>query len=232
MPQRNASLLVGPIKRVIRKNGQFICGICQDEYPQLNHAMDCLHECWNHFQTLVPVVMRRSYVRWMYRCRYCARDYGSFGEATSCSSQCRTGLSQNFDKEWSLFDYTPPQRKKFVPKARPKMAFLAATRPSTQSGASEAREKEITEPDESGPQSNEPIGPIHADATPLGELSTPALAPSTEDSQKSEDKEPKQKKEKDHGFYRDGARYVCDICNAKYFTKEDVMTCFKGHNKT
>ena len=32
-----------------------------------------------------------------------------------------------------------------------------------------------------------------------------------------------------NAFYRDGARYVCKVCNEKYFTKGEVMTCFNGH---
>lgn len=30
-------------------------------------------------------------------------------------------------------------------------------------------------------------------------------------------------------FYRDGAKYVCRNCDKKYFTRDEVVTCFKGH---
>jgi hypothetical protein len=30
-------------------------------------------------------------------------------------------------------------------------------------------------------------------------------------------------------FFRDGAKYVCRICNKKYFTKSDVIQCFDSH---
>lgn len=30
-------------------------------------------------------------------------------------------------------------------------------------------------------------------------------------------------------FYRDGAKYVCRNCDTKYFTRDEVVNCFKGH---
>ncbi len=34
-----------------------------------------------------------------------------------------------------------------------------------------------------------------------------------------------------HKFIRDGTNYVCRKCNASYFTKEDVVKCFGGHDQ-
>jgi hypothetical protein len=36
--------------------------------------------------------------------------------------------------------------------------------------------------------------------------------------------------QKNEKFKRDGARYVCVKCKAKYFTREDVEKCFDGHD--
>jgi len=40
---------------------------------------------------------------------------------------------------------------------------------------------------------------------------------------------PKDEKEKNIKFSRDGAKYVCKKCKAKYFTKEEVEKCFDLH---
>jgi hypothetical protein len=40
---------------------------------------------------------------------------------------------------------------------------------------------------------------------------------------------PKDEKEKSVKFKRDGAKYVCTKCKAKYFTKDDVEKCFDSH---
>jgi hypothetical protein len=37
-------------------------------------------------------------------------------------------------------------------------------------------------------------------------------------------------REGEEKFYRDGAKYVCKKCGAKYFTRSDVITCFDGHS--
>ncbi len=37
-------------------------------------------------------------------------------------------------------------------------------------------------------------------------------------------------KDSDEKFYRNGAKYVCKKCGAKYFTKDDVVTCFDRHS--
>ncbi len=42
------------------------------------------------------------------------------------------------------------------------------------------------------------------------------------------DSGPKKIKKSD-AFFRDGARYVCNGCQVKYFTRGEVETCFAGH---
>lgn len=45
---------------------------------------------------------------------------------------------------------------------------------------------------------------------------------------KSFDSGPNKLKTSD-AFFRDGARYVCNGCQAKYFTRGEVEACFAGH---
>jgi hypothetical protein len=33
----------------------------------------------------------------------------------------------------------------------------------------------------------------------------------------------------DKKFFRDGAKYVCDICKQKFFTRVEVEKCFDNH---
>lgn len=40
---------------------------------------------------------------------------------------------------------------------------------------------------------------------------------------------PKDEKEKSAKFKRDGAKYVCAKCKAKFFTKDEVEKCFDAH---
>jgi hypothetical protein len=30
-------------------------------------------------------------------------------------------------------------------------------------------------------------------------------------------------------FHRDGARYVCNGCQERYFTRQEVVACFEKH---
>lgn len=226
--------VVGPIKRVIRQNGHFICGICQDQHPKMTHALDCLHECWTLFNKLPPVVARKSLFRWQYRCRFCARDFTRYSDAKACGDKCLSGLAQRFETEWSLLDYTPPKKQKYQPKLKPLLSFRPQERFGSNPSEKSLSDSEITEPDETGPQSKEPIAPVHVAPSPLSDIGSSLggeKGAETSGEVDEAEKDPKKKKERDHGFYRDGARYVCQVCNVKYFTKEDVMTCFNGHNK-
>ena len=40
---------------------------------------------------------------------------------------------------------------------------------------------------------------------------------------------PKAEKIQSEKYKRDGAKYVCAKCKAKFFSKEDVEKCFDGH---
>ena len=40
---------------------------------------------------------------------------------------------------------------------------------------------------------------------------------------------PKDEKKKSDKYTRDGAKYVCKKCKAKYFTKGEVETCYDSH---
>lgn len=40
---------------------------------------------------------------------------------------------------------------------------------------------------------------------------------------------PKNEKEKSEKYKRDGAKYVCAKCKAKFFTKPEVEACYDSH---
>jgi hypothetical protein len=40
---------------------------------------------------------------------------------------------------------------------------------------------------------------------------------------------PKDEKKKSDKYKREGAKYVCVKCKAKYFSKEEVEKCFDSH---
>lgn len=215
--------IVGPVKRVVRQDGYFICGICQETHDQWPQALACLWDCWKSFLALPPVVMRKSGRIQSYRCRYCARDYHSQNEALTCGSTCADYARKEFELEWALLGFIPPLERK--PKPKPVLMVVQKLPPKTKKPKKDLTE-ENNSPDESGasPQASPSAGA----APSSGETTAPAKTEENKDKGPAPANAPA-KKDKAYGYYREGARYVCEVCSGKYFTKGEVINCVKSH---
>jgi len=215
--------VVAPIKRVLPQDGLFICGICQETHDDWSEALHCLRNCWSAFLTLAPVVVRRMGLKTLYRCRYCARAYQSHAQANLCSVECFDIHCRQFDLEWGLLELVPTTEKKRRPQKL--VAVVQKAPPKLPRQPKKSEENTVIAPDES----SAPPAPANAAASPTppaeaAPQSSPAKAP-----EPAPPAAPSGKKGKETGFYRDGARYVCEVCNSKFFTKEEVSACFNSH---
>lgn len=216
----------GTIRRVVRVSGRFVCGICRRSHGEAPEAQDCVRACWEELLTLDPVIVRFK----AFRCRFCARDHQERKKAYRCAEDCRTKQLRLSDIEDDLDEEDDgPERRKFKPRSvvQP-MTMRPAARPAPRAVKSQAA---------SG-MPNRDLNPISVD---VAKVATPAPAPAPVEAAPAAEPageadggggaagKKAKKKSTGHMYYRDGARYVCQECNAKYFTKDEVEKCFSSH---
>lgn len=195
-------LRAGTIKRVLRRGRRHLCGLCRASYDSENGAVSCLADCWGELLKLDPVIQRRRGRKMLYRCRFCARDHARSDDARECASDCRARQEAQHAAEMALFasdDIFPKPRRLPRKKAAPPVMIAAPARPAKKKAEVPA---EVVVAPEAAPQA------------------TPAPAPV-----EGEAKKPKP----DKAFFRDGAEYVCTICQEHFFTKLEVQACFDAH---
>lgn len=199
----------GSIRRVVRRGRLYICGICRRHFDDLHEAQSCVAQCWSDVLSLDPVIVKLRGPLTAFRCRFCARDFATRGLARQCAVDCRDRrvALEALERELDELDGDKPPRR---PRPRPVklQGVKPPPRPAVKAKAPVAAEAALP-------------NPIAADAT------APAAAAPVQSDAAPEGKE-KKKKPKDM-FYRDGARYVCQVCHAKYFTKDEVVKCFEAH---
>ncbi len=216
------------IRRIIRKAGQFVCGICRQEFATYNDAYQCLDECWHEVQNLSPVVIKKVFgVGMMYRCRYCSRDYNSDSFARGCAAECRKkqGLAHQQDAQAANI---PLPEKKRVRLARPQPVRMVAPRREKKVVA-EKQELQIEESLLNAPSIPETSAAAPAPAALNTDI--PPVVTTTMAGNEAKDitAKARSKKEFKDLFYRKGAKYLCRYCNAEFFTKMEVEACFNGH---
>lgn len=209
----------GTVRRVVRRGKVFICGLCRSHHADLDEAKGCVRQCWADLLALDPVIRKPRVNYALYRCRFCARDYRTRNEAMTCASECRAMQKerQALERELEREEGQPAGKKPRLGLARPALIPVAPRpRPAPKVAPPEVPSKAPA--------------PIDVDAT-----SVPAAAPALDSVPDpgpavAADEEKKKKKDASKGaFYRDGAKYVCHHCHEKYFTKNEVVKCFDGH---
>ncbi len=209
----------GTVRRIIRRGVHFACGLCRSDYLVEGQAQSCVQRCWGDLLALDPVIRKRRFITTAYRCRFCARDYATHGDAEGCAKACRTQHVWRHEHEQSLTDQStlpPPKRQKAKP-TTPYLAMVRLAPPPRKGVAAKAKAKTA------GEEASETGNPINADIDTM----PPGVDPPGPAAAEAKPKAPRAKNSK--AFYRDGARYVCSECHAKYFTKGEVEGCFAGH---
>lgn len=210
------------VRRVVRRGSTFICGLCRVEHPSAPKAQSCLSLCWRIIKRGPPFILLKKLGKFEYACIFCMRSYETPASAKSCASECSTRL-------------------KLVPSPDHKKRRRAVPVEEIKS----SQEPELA---------SESPHPSDYDSTPttlttgLGEfdLQDETLAPNTveqelpdlpvEDDPLAEEpiaasktKKARVKRDMTKKFERHGSKYVCEGCNAKFFTKEEVEACFDKH---
>jgi len=219
---------------VIRNGLEFICGVCRNSYDNPAQANACLRRCWTA-HTAIPVAPiasktdSTSVSRW--RCRACHRDYASMEAAQRCAVDCCSHLKMSF-YSYATNDPSALVAPVFVLPPRRKQTAVAV--PSGHSGLKRKSAAQATSdshaPASANPASNATTAPPASEASlaTTGTESTTASPPAPEATEGAATA-PRKPKDRTKKFFRDGARYVCNECNAKFFTKNEVEACWEQH---
>jgi hypothetical protein len=259
-----------PIKRVIRLNGMFVCGVCRRARGDEASAAACLERClanWLGSAPPVNEVKDGAAGPKQFRCGFCKRVYTKRNEAQACADACRNQTKQAVEAERKL---SPVRAAATAPAAAPAAAKKpAAARKPTPVPAPE-KERKSQKPKFGREHMHKFLrdgrklicrkcgkeSPTMEAVIACYDADEKAPKPKVERVQKSEDQAvfapvpaPTAKTLEDEAaaarirgaqpvadeasmFFRDGARYVCRHCSAKFFTKGDVVACYKSHVAT
>ena len=84
--------VAGPIRRLLRRGNEHVCGLCRESHGDVVVAWQCLSRCWQAILSRPPVLVRRKRGRTRFRCRYCARDYEFPVPAQKCAAACQAAI--------------------------------------------------------------------------------------------------------------------------------------------
>ncbi len=205
------------IRRVVHVGQHYVCGICRNEHATPGEANGCLTECWTNLLRGPLISWKRRGLRMKAQCRLCKRDHDDIAGANKCANECKSRLSITL---YSIDGGAP--KTAFVRRRRPTMVAPPVAR---------KRHLEIEETADdtaSGKQTATPtvVGSVPVMQAQSASGDTLAEPPPGEGAPEKTAKKPRDNTKK---FFRDGARYVCNDCQAKYFTKSEVEKCFDSH---
>lgn len=228
------------IKRVVPVAGGFCCGICRTVHPTLSAASGCVQTCWDAQLQAQPTVAIRKGMFTLHRCRFCKREYADFADAANCAAQCSEDLVAKANREAAEAAELPaPREKKFASKALPYTVDARTVSPVTLHEMTktvlmpfQVRNVLINQ------RAMKPLLNAvlkHASAIAIGKRGLTghrqeggdSMAHGTEG--KPAEQKPMTAKDPGKKFFRDGAKYVCSVCKAKFFTKIEVEACWEKH---
>ncbi len=202
----------GVVKRVVRRNRIFVCGLCRDEHPKEEEAMGCVESCWEEILALTPVLPRRRGVSMSYRCRFCARDHESQSAAGACAADCRAKQTAAFSvaRVADLEDHmVATSRSLRVRRAAAPLRLVAAGRGT----------KMLKDEGRASPEAS-PLDPAAGAPSADPGVDLPPQDVAAAEAAKAKPK---------NVFYRDNAKYACTVCNARFFTRMEVTACYEAH---
>lgn len=205
----NSGLILPVIRKVISRDGAYVCCICRSEYKTKVEANNCLNHCWYDVQHLYPVVLRKLNGRHVvFRCQYCCRDYEDESSALSCARRCRGERNHLHIREQLLNDL-PIE----APSHRPSRIRLVAVKAMPGHPLAKPQVEDVVDQPEDVDVDSE-VDVVSEDDIVTDTPEGPA--------RKSKADFPKQ-------WTRMDARYQCAYCKNLFYTKVETEACFSDH---
>ena len=206
------------VRRVVRMGPKFVCGICRTHHKEPYKANDCLHTCWHEVQSSAAYVPVRRMNNIHFACIYCLRSYQTPNHATSCAADCtRTMGITDFNST-----PVPGRRRKRGTETISNVVPIVKAKVEVPAPAPVLPPPVVAAP---------PPAPIEQPKAPPAPIATVPLASAAaaapSDGSGAEVKLRKGNRVKK--FDRAGSKYVCEVCNQKFFTKTEVEACFDAH---
>ena len=242
---RTAAAAPIPVVRILRQGRMFVCGICRKFHNTQEQASGCVHGCFTNLINGGLVQVIRQWGRDAFRCKLCTRTYAQMDAARQCGDECKKRLQTKLPPSPQVMaaggavslTIQPTAKPRVAPRAAKPMARTLAVAVPTHTAAAKthiaaspvaavaARPVAPTIAAQAPVPATDPIEDVasHAVSAPEEAPAAAAAAPSGEP--------PKLKKlrDKTKKFHRDGARYICQECSGKYFTRDEVEACWDGH---
>lgn len=209
------------VRRIVRLGPKFVCGICRTHHSEVHKANTCLYTCWCSIKSHAPFTAVRKRNLIQYACIYCLRSYQTPSHACDCAFDC----SKDVDiTEYSISSggnrrpkvVSPPVIKQTEIDTKP-VVVAKQVAPATVVGI--AKTATIV----AKPAVPETV------AQPIPTIGLPPAAETGAETGAEDDKKKLRKAGRTKKFNRAGAKYVCEVCLEKYFTKSEVEKCFEAH---
>ncbi len=240
-----------PIKRVIRRDGLFVCGVCRKAYQREAEADHCLVTCLSHWlKTAPPINEVTDGTATQFRCGFCKRVYTRRTDAQACADACRTQTQKSVADERRVGHQRAPtaaavaapvkakapkfgreHMHKFLRDGRKLICRKCGKEHPTLETVIACFDAHVAPPKAVKAPRPEPMAQAPRASRPVAVASPPVLAAVASLAPAPAAAPEKAPKAADdaHKFRRDGARYICRNCSAKYFTRGDVVACHDAH---
>jgi hypothetical protein len=217
-------------KRVIVKNGLYICPLCGKSHRSSVDAVKCSKICYYLHVLKHRVVKFNLKGKDVYACNICARKYPSKDLAASCASECLHDLLHsmgNLANEVNAI-LLRIKNKKLADKELQSISKVQAAVVAVVDDEPE-EEKKVEELAAENSEFKIEINEVlPGEVSGASEPTIDQADKDTKSAAKPKDRE--FKPGENNKFYRDGAKYVCSECAATYFTKDDVLKCWNTHS--
>lgn len=206
-----------PVARVLKQGSYFVCGICRKPHTRKEEGNACVNKCFTALTSGSLVVHTRQWGRDVFRCKLCTRTYAQVEPCQACANECLTRMQGKLPPMPRLLPNGTYAPQADTPSA-PRKPITRAPAPTP--APRMAPPKIVARPAAPAPVAAPP--PVAA----APELE-PTPPPPTAEAEAP--KAPKKPRDRTKKFHREGAKYVCQECSSKYFTKVEVEACFDKH---
>ncbi|MCX6127987.1 MAG: hypothetical protein NTX25_02850, partial [Proteobacteria bacterium] len=207
------------IRRVMKQGLYCICGMCGKRYGSETQAEACLKTCIELYMTQESVTEGKPKNSGSsYRCSYCKRTYEKINQAKECASVCKISIKNKISSE---------SKAKSGQSRAEKLQILAnfsgggQTTPDSSNNSATLRARAVQDRIEISPY-NEIDSIQDLDEEDLESEKIP-------EEKTLNPQKPKKNSEGIEKFYRDGAKYACNKCRKKFFSRDEVISCFDNH---
>jgi len=182
--------------------------------------MTCLLKCVQvYFLQRPTILISQTGVPDRFQCYFCRRQYSRHKETLKCASECSETEIEKINQESRLSKVlTRPIINTLLERRKtPKLISIKPIMPFQKTKNSNGQKKQRREVFSKKDTIFSDVQIIDRKPveTPLNYLKDEFLA--------------NRKRKGDKKFIREGAKYVCIICNKRYYTRLEVVACFDKH---